>query len=110
MVGLIIFRDLFVTGLRMMFLNNGISLVTSRVAKAKTGIQLFSIVLILIYLALATFPSLYASGLIDFIDRFNLIWYSVLLTTLFTVYTGLNYLYVNRKAIQLFIVNSNRNM
>ena len=43
-------------------------------------------------------------------ESFNLIWYSVLLTTLFTVYTGLNYLYVNRKAIQLFIVNSNHNM
>ena len=94
----------------MVFLNNGISLVTSKVAKAKTGIQLFAIVFILIYLTLKTFPPLYASVLTEFIDRFDLIWYSVLLTTAFTVYTGLNYLYVNRKAIQLFIDNSNRNM
>ncbi len=110
MVPLIVFRDLFVTGLRMVFLNNGIRLVTSKVAKAKTGIQLFSIVFILIYLTLVTSPPLYALGFTEFIDRFDLIWYSVLLTTVFTVYTGLNYLYVNRKAIQLFIDNSNRNM
>tara|TARA_B100000029_G_scaffold256520_1_gene253266 strand:- start:6834 stop:7430 length:597 start_codon:yes stop_codon:yes gene_type:complete len=110
MVILIIFRDLFVTGLRMVFINQGISLVTSKVAKAKTGIQLISIVIILIYLTFKNFPDFNNSIYIEFIDRFNLIWHCVLLTTIFTVYTGINYLYVNRYAIRLFIGNSKRNM
>ena len=43
MVGLIIFRDLFVTGLRMTMERKGLSLVTSTIAKAKTqAINLFS--------------------------------------------------------------------
>ena len=36
MVGLIIFRDLFVTGLRMAMEQKGLSMVTSTIAKAKT--------------------------------------------------------------------------
>ena len=57
MVGLIVFRDLFVTGLRMLFLNNGISLVTSKIAKAKTGVQIAAIIFVLSYLALKTLLS-----------------------------------------------------
>ena len=108
MVGLIVFRDLFVTGLRMLFLNNGISLVTSKLAKAKTGVQISAIIFVLSYLALKTFPLIDAAKLTTFIDEFNLIWNAVMMTTLFTMYTGLNYLYVNRKAIEAFINNSGR--
>ena len=39
MVGLILFRDLFVTGLRMAVEHKGLSMVTSMIAKAKTTIQ-----------------------------------------------------------------------
>ncbi len=108
MVGLIVFRDLFVTGLRMLFLNNGISLVTSKVAKAKTGAQISAIIFVLAYLSLKTFPLIDAAELTAFIDEFNLIWYTVLTATLFTVYTGLNYLYINRDAIETFINSSGR--
>lgn len=105
MVGLIVFRDLFVTGLRMLFINNGISLVTSKIAKAKTLTQIGAIVFVLVHLALKTFPLMNASEVTSFIDAFNLVWYAVLGTTLFTVYTGLNYLYVNREVITSFIQN-----
>ncbi len=108
MVVLIVFRDLLVTVLRMFFLNNGISLVTSQVAKAKTGAQISVIFFVLAYLALKSFPLIDAARLTAFIDEFNLIWYAALTATLFTVYTGLNYLYINREAIESFIDSSGR--
>ena len=37
MVGLIIFRDLFITGLRVVMNNKGFQMVTSNIAKAKTS-------------------------------------------------------------------------
>ncbi len=92
----------------MLFLNNGISLVTSKVAKAKTGAQISAIIFVLAYLSLKTFPLIDAAELTAFIDEFNLIWYAVLTATLFTVYTGLNYLYINRDSIETFINSSGR--
>lgn len=108
MVALIVFRDLFVTGLRMLFLNRGIRLVTSKIAKAKTAAQMSAIIFVLSYLALKTFPLIDGTVIIAFIDRYDLVWYSVLVATLFTVYTGLNYLYLNRAAIETFIENPSR--
>tara|TARA_B100001123_G_C15214117_1_gene988486 strand:- start:63 stop:659 length:597 start_codon:yes stop_codon:yes gene_type:complete len=108
MVALIVFRDLFVTGLRMLFLNNGISFATSKVAKTKTGAQISAIFFVLAYLALKTFPLIDAARLTAFIDEFNLIWYAAFTATFFTVYTGLNYLYINREAIEAFINSSGR--
>ena len=46
MIGLIIFRDLFVTGLRMAMERKGLSMVTSTVAKAKTATQMTIIIFI----------------------------------------------------------------
>ena len=43
---------------------------------------------------------------LTFVESFNLIYYAVYGVTLFTVYTGLNYLYVNRTAIREFITTS----
>ena len=40
MVGLIIFRDLFVTGLRMVMNQKGFIMQTSKSAKVKTGVQI----------------------------------------------------------------------
>ncbi|HIN61497.1 MAG TPA: CDP-diacylglycerol--glycerol-3-phosphate 3-phosphatidyltransferase [Candidatus Marinimicrobia bacterium] len=106
MVVLIVFRDLFVTGLRMLFLNNGISLVTSKISKAKTGAQITAIIFVLSYLSLKTLSFVDASQLIVFIDSFNLIWIIVFSATIFTVYTGLHYLYINRASIEAFIEHS----
>ena len=48
MVALIIFRDLFVTGLRMAIESKGRSMKTSNIAKAKTASQMAIIIFILI--------------------------------------------------------------
>ena len=50
MVGIIIFRDFFVTGLRIAMEQKGMSMVTSMVAKLKTSAQMTIITLILIAL------------------------------------------------------------
>ena len=45
MVGLIIFRDLFVTGLRFAMASKGLEMVTSGLAKLKTGFQITIIII-----------------------------------------------------------------
>ena len=106
MVVLIIFRDLFVTGLRMLFLNYVISLITSRIAKLKTAAQVIAILFILTYFSLKALTSIDAGAVISVIDRFDLIYYFTLFVTLFTVYTGINYLYRNRTTIREFLISS----
>ena len=51
MVGLILFRDLFVTALRIIMTRNGFTMMTSRIAKSKTGVQLGIITFTLIFLS-----------------------------------------------------------
>ncbi len=106
MAVLIISRDLFVTGLRMLFLSRGVSLITSKLAKLKTVTQISAIVFVLSYMALKAITLINAEALLSVIESFNLIYYAVYGVTLFTVYTGLNYLYVNRKAIREFVTTS----
>lgn len=103
MAALIIFRDLFVTGLRMLFLSRGISLVTSKIAKFKTVAQVSAILFVLAYLALKTLAMIDAKTVLEIVDSLNLIYHAALAVTLFTAYTGLNYLYINRAAIWEFI-------
>lgn len=106
MAALIIFRDLFVTGLRMLFLSRGISLVTSKIAKFKTVAQVIAIHFVLIYLALKALALMNVEAITSTIDSFRLIYYTVFLVTLFTAYTGLSYLYINRTTIRKFITTT----
>ena len=50
MVGLIIFRDLFITGLRLIMSSSGFEFVTSKLSKYKTAFQLTIIIITLIFL------------------------------------------------------------
>lgn len=109
MVALIIFRDLFVTGLRMLFLSRGLSLVTTKIAKLKTSVQITAIVIILSHMTLKAFQLAGADDLIQFIESVRLIYYAVFLVTVFTLYTGFGYLYANRAAIRVFL-NSPRDL
>ena len=52
MVGLIIFRDFFVTGLRVAIEQKGLPMRTSNIAKAKTATQMIIISFILIFLGI----------------------------------------------------------
>lgn len=103
MAALIIFRDLFVTGLRMLFVSRGVSLVTSRIAKLKTSAQIVAIVFILSHMTLETLKLVGAGAIIRFVESVHLIYYAVFFVTVFTVYTGLSYLYANRSVIWVFL-------
>ena len=103
MVGLILFRDLFVTGLRMAVEHKGLSMVTSMIAKAKTTIQYIIIIFILTVMGLKGFSFGWIPAMIEAVDQFNLIYYFTFFISLFTVLTGLTYLYDNRDTIQQFI-------
>ena len=103
MVGLILFRDLFVTGLRMAVEHKGLSMVTSMIAKAKTTIQYIIIMFILTVMGLKGFSFGWIPAMIEVVDQFSLIYYFTFFISLFTVLTGLTYLYDNRDTIQKFI-------
>ena len=103
MVGLILFRDLFVTGLRMAVEHKGLSMVTSMIAEAKTTIQYIIIMFILTVMGLKGFSFGWIPAMIEVVDQFSLIYYFTFFISLFTVLTGLTYLYDNRDTIQQFI-------
>ena len=103
MVILIIFRDLFVTGLRMALIRKGLNMVTSNIAKAKTGIQIGIIIFILLFLGLKGLPVAWTEWLLQTISWKDVIYYLMLGMTLFTAITGIIYLYDNRLTIKQFL-------
>ncbi len=103
MVALIIFRDMFITGLRMVMNNKGFKMVTSNVAKAKTTVQIVIIVTILLYLGLGILHFSWFSDFIKLAREYNLIYNLTLTATIFTVITGLSYIYENRSSIRQFL-------
>ena len=102
MVGLIIFRDLFVTGLRLAMSYKGFQMVTSNIAKAKTGTQIGIIIFILTYLGLKALNLEPLKFILRMVVEYDLIYVLTLLATLFTVYTGISYLKTNRHSIKQF--------
>jgi len=103
MVGLIVFRDLFVTGLRMAMESQGLTMITSKIAKAKTTTQISVIIFILLFLGVQIFTYDWLKIIIDFIAENKIIYYFTLIATFFTVWTGISYLYKNRFTIKNFV-------
>jgi len=103
MVSLIIFRDLFVTGLRMAMESKGLTMITSKIAKAKTTIQISVIIFILLFLGVQIFSYNWLIVTINFIIDNKIIYYCTLIATIMTVWTGLSYLYKNRLIIKTYI-------
>ncbi len=100
MVGLILFRDLFVTGLRMIMTRNGFTMMTSRIAKSKTGVQLGIITFTLIFLSLKGLGWVLSSEIHLFILEYRLVYHLTVIAVLFTLYTGFTYVKDNQKAIK----------
>ncbi len=110
MVSLILFRDFFITGLRVAMSQKGLELVTSNVAKAKTTTQLVIIIFTLIILSLNGVSINWLYSVLEIVQKYNLVYSLTFLVTLFTIYTGVNYLYTNKSAIYSFIkLNGSRN-
>jgi CDP-diacylglycerol--glycerol-3-phosphate 3-phosphatidyltransferase len=103
MVGLIIFRDLFVTGLRMAMESKGLTMITSKIAKAKTTTQISVIIFILLFLGMQIFSFSWLKEVMNFIIENRIIYYFTLTATIMTVWTGISYLYKNRLTIKNYI-------
>jgi CDP-diacylglycerol--glycerol-3-phosphate 3-phosphatidyltransferase len=102
MVLLIILRDIVVTLLRLLAEHRKISFSTSRSAQWKTFLQMF----FLYYLLLV-----YTAQTVDWIKNINqdllinllnpyIVYYVMLFITLFTLFTGITYLFSNRVLIK----------
>ncbi|MFH1851140.1 MAG: CDP-diacylglycerol--glycerol-3-phosphate 3-phosphatidyltransferase [Candidatus Neomarinimicrobiota bacterium] len=105
MVALIIFRDLFVTGLRIVMSHKGFIMLTSKIAKAKTGTQIGIIIFILLFLGLKALNLEPLRFILQMIIQYHLIYYLTLLATIFTVITGITYVQANRNIIYKFMTS-----
>ena len=81
MVGLIIFRDLFVTGLRMIMTRNGFTMMTSKIAKSKTLVQIAIIIFTLLFLSVKGYSGPFFQSFIYYIKDYQLIYYLTMLAT-----------------------------
>ena len=95
MIILISFRDVVVTLLRMIMEYKGITMVTSKVSKMKTALQISTILSILTYLILFSYNISYW----QFVSEQSILYFCMILTTLVTFYTGLHYCYYNYKIL-----------
>ena len=100
MVALIIFRDLFVMCLRFLMSRRGFIMITSKIAKSKTGVQVGIIIFTLLFLTLKGFNWVLLEDYLIFINEYEIVYYLTMIAVIFTVYTGYAYIQENRKAIQ----------
>ena len=99
MVSVIMLREFIVTGLRLYGLNKGIVLEAKRLGKHKTLSQIISI--FIIFLTMIMSKLIPASQVVHFLrEKFIpfLMWYVVIIT----LFSGVNYFWINRKVIRTF--------
>lgn len=97
MVVLIILRDVLITAVRFLLEKRHMPMATSNVAKGKTAVQVTTIIIILCYLSLKSHGF---DWITDLIESAYIILGFMLITVLFTLYTGLDYFIVNRASIR----------
>ena len=95
MIILISFRDILVTLLRTIMQYKGITMITSKLGKIKTALQLITIHLILIFLIFKSYSVAIPSDL--FYNKS--LYFLMVITTIITFYTGVHYFYHNYKTL-----------
>lgn len=107
MVLLIVIRDLLITILRAYADYKKISFTTRRSAKWKTFIQMIFLYYLLFLYTLKTFDVFYQNNytIFELLLKQDLIYYTMLFITLFTVFTGMTYLISNRVLIKKLVKN-----
>jgi len=98
MLLMIAFRDVLVTMLRMVMQYRGITMITSKLGKWKTGIQITVIIIILLYLI---FKSYNFGSYISFLSEFRIIYILMAFTSFITAYTGVHYFFFNFHSLKL---------
>jgi CDP-diacylglycerol---glycerol-3-phosphate 3-phosphatidyltransferase len=109
MVLLIIIRDFLITLIRIFADFRKVTFITTRTAQLKTFLQMFFLYYLLVIYTLKTFESLRASHqkLFDFLLNPDGIYIVMFLITLFTVITGVTYIFSNRFLIKKLIKGEN---
>ena len=107
MVGLIIFRDLFITGLRLAMSSSGLEFVTSKLSKYKTAFQLTIIIITLIFMSVEGLDMKIFIPTIKIIKEYKIIYILTGFISIFTAYTGILYVYTNRLPIQKYLKGNN---
>ena len=100
MVIVIILRDVLVTALRSIQEKRNMPMATRKLAKAKTAIQITSIIVILSYLSMKVYQ---VQWFAELVESLHLIMVFMYLTVIFTVYTGIDYLIANRASIRALV-------
>ena len=96
-VVLIVLRDVVVTAVRFALEYRNMPMATSNRAKGKTAVQITAVIITLGYLSLKAYQLTWLSSIIE---QTNMIAIVMVITMLFTVYTGIDYLVVNRDSIR----------
>jgi CDP-diacylglycerol---glycerol-3-phosphate 3-phosphatidyltransferase len=98
MVAVIILRDVFVTWLRSYGLKRGQPVNTMEIARWKTGVQTVVIYIALVFMILQSIFRQYhiKSTILLKLDEWRVIWIIMLITTLFTLFTGILYIIENQ--------------
>ncbi len=98
MFGIILVREVLVTGTRMMFIGKGLYLAAERAGKYKTVSQIVAVYVILVFILLQRHPVL-SAGLERNLDLWlTAIGMLMAVTVLMTVISGMSYLWNNRWA------------
>ena len=100
MLLVIVFRDVIITLLRMLMEHNGITMVTSNIGKLKTVVQILSINLILFYMITLSYE---INEIVNLFDKFSIIYFFMIITTIFTLITGIDYFYKNEKNLVILV-------
>ena len=96
MVVIILLRDISITLLRIISQSKGgFTIVTSKIAKAKTATQLIAINVVLLFLTCSQYDILFLHKILSV----KTIFYLMLLTTVITFYTGIHYYVKNSKQL-----------
>jgi CDP-diacylglycerol--glycerol-3-phosphate 3-phosphatidyltransferase len=101
MVILVILRDFIVTGLRLYMSTKESTMDTRQSAKVKTGAQVGVVCFILLYLITQRWEFFQnISEYIKIVEEYNIIYILMLIVTIFTVWTGIEYIIVNKNLIK----------
>ena len=112
MVIIIIVRDFLITGLRLYADMKKTTFTTSKLAKWKTFTQMGFIYYLLSVFTLKTVDGIYSGNeyIFNWLTNEKLIYFLMLFVTLFTLFTGISYLYKNRSLLtNIFSVETKSN-
>ncbi len=94
-IGLIVIRDVIITSLRVISSRKGIVLETRKTAKVKTAIQMGFLYVALLFGFLILFGG-QLGDIVNSIFATNIFYWALMAVTAITVYSGIEYLYINR--------------